>query len=54
MADKYKCDGANILISWLLARDIVTLPKSVTPSRIVANLQRAFFVFGQADPDTEA
>lgn len=39
MAKKYNCDPANILLSWLIARNITPLPKSVTPSRIESNLK---------------
>lgn len=37
MGNKYGCSGANIIISWLVARGCCPLPKSVTPSRIEAN-----------------
>ena len=43
MAKKYKCDAANILISWQVHRGCVVLPKSVTPSRIESNLKRKTF-----------
>ncbi|RSH90617.1 hypothetical protein EHS25_001222 [Saitozyma podzolica] len=39
IAEKHKVHGATILLSWLLKRGIVVLPKSVTPSRIEANFQ---------------
>lgn len=39
IADKYNVGGATILISWLIKRGIVALPKSVTPSRIDDNLK---------------
>jgi len=37
LAKKYSCEPANILLSWLISRGIVALPKSVTPSRIESN-----------------
>jgi diketogulonate reductase-like aldo/keto reductase len=39
IADAHKVQGATILLSWLLKRGIVPLPKSVTPSRIEANFK---------------
>jgi diketogulonate reductase-like aldo/keto reductase len=39
LAKKHKVGPANILISWQVARGIVVLPKSVTPSRIESNFQ---------------
>ncbi|KAM0752646.1 Aldo/keto reductase [Meredithblackwellia eburnea MCA 4105] len=39
IAAAHKVDPANVLISWQVARGCVVLPKSVTPSRIVANFQ---------------
>jgi len=39
IAKKYDVHGATILISWLIKRGIVALPKSVTPSRIEANFK---------------
>lgn len=38
IAKAHGVDPANILISWQVARGVVCLPKSVTPSRIIANL----------------
>lgn len=39
LGKKYNVDPANILLSWLIARNIAPLPKSVTPSRIESNLK---------------
>lgn len=39
IADKHNVQGATVLISWLIKRGIVVLPKSVTPSRIEGNLK---------------
>jgi glycerol 2-dehydrogenase (NADP+) len=39
LAQKYSVSGAQIMISWAIWRGTVVLPKSVTPSRIIANLQ---------------
>jgi len=41
IAKAHGVDPANILISWQAARGCVVLPKSVTPSRIIANFQGA-------------
>jgi len=37
IAKKHSKSAAQVLIKWVLQRDIVCIPKSVTPSRIVAN-----------------
>ena len=39
IASKYDVQGATILLSWLLKRGILPLPKSVTPSRIESNFK---------------
>lgn len=39
IADAHSVAGPNILLSWLLKRGVVPLPKSVTPSRIEANFK---------------
>lgn len=39
IAEKHKVHGATIILSWLMKRGIVPLPKSVTPSRIEANFK---------------
>ncbi|OCF36045.1 alcohol dehydrogenase (NADP+) [Kwoniella heveanensis BCC8398] len=39
IADKHDVQTANILLSWLVARGINPLPKSVTPERIANNLK---------------
>ncbi|KAI5119140.1 hypothetical protein M0805_005219 [Coniferiporia weirii] len=38
LAAKYEVQPAHILLTYLLKKDIVILPKSVTPSRIASNL----------------
>lgn len=39
LAKKHGVEGANILISWQVARGANPLPKSVTPSRIANNIK---------------
>ncbi|XP_056389069.1 aldo-keto reductase family 1 member A1 isoform X4 [Hyla sarda] len=39
MAKKYSKSEAQILLRWQVQRKVVTIPKSVTPSRILQNLQ---------------
>lgn len=39
LAKKYDVQGANILISWAVARGTNPLPKSVTPARIINNIK---------------
>ena len=38
LAKKYNKQPAQIILKWLLQRNIVVIPKSVTPSRIQANI----------------
>ncbi|KAJ6514301.1 NADP-dependent oxidoreductase domain-containing protein [Mycena vitilis] len=38
IASKHGLQPADVLIGYLVSKDIVTLPKSVTPSRIAANV----------------
>lgn len=39
LAEKYNKSIAQICLNWLLQKDIIPLPKSVTPSRIKENLE---------------
>jgi glycerol 2-dehydrogenase (NADP+) len=39
LAEKHSVDPATIIVSWLIGRGIVVLPKSVTPSRIESNFK---------------
>jgi hypothetical protein len=39
IAEKRGVDPATIIVSWLIGRGIVVLPKSVTPKRISSNFQ---------------
>ncbi|KAI8974793.1 Aldo/keto reductase [Trametes punicea] len=41
LAKKYGLSTADVLLGYLVAKDIVTLPKSVTPARIKSNIQGA-------------
>lgn len=38
LAEKYHVDGAAIALRWALQRNIIVIPKSVTPARIESNL----------------
>ncbi|KAF8531085.1 NADP-dependent oxidoreductase domain-containing protein [Gautieria morchelliformis] len=38
LSQKYGLDAATVLLGYLVAKNVVTLPKSVTPSRIASNL----------------
>jgi glycerol 2-dehydrogenase (NADP+) len=40
LAEKYDTTPASICLSWLVAQEIVALPKSVTPSRITDNISK--------------
>lgn len=39
LAKKYNKQGGHIILRWLHQRNIVVVPKSVTPSRIASNIQ---------------
>uniref|UniRef100_A0A8C3LWX4 alcohol dehydrogenase (NADP(+)) n=1 Tax=Chrysolophus pictus TaxID=9089 RepID=A0A8C3LWX4_CHRPC len=39
LAEKYKKSPAQIILRWQAQRKVVTIPKSVTPARILQNLQ---------------
>lgn len=39
IAKKHGADPGQVIISWGVQRGLVTLPKSVTPSRVVSNLK---------------
>jgi glycerol 2-dehydrogenase (NADP+) len=41
IAQKYSLQTSDILLGYLLAKDIVILPKSVTPTRIASNMKGA-------------
>ncbi|OSD05013.1 Aldo/keto reductase [Trametes coccinea BRFM310] len=41
LAKKYELSPADILLGYLVAKDIVTLPKSVNPKRIKSNIEGA-------------
>jgi len=49
IAAKHNKSTAQVLIKWVLQRDIVCIPKSVTPSRIVSNSE--IFDFTISDED---
>ncbi|XP_053325471.1 aldo-keto reductase family 1 member A1 isoform X2 [Spea bombifrons] len=49
MAKKYGKSEAQILLRWQVQRNVVTIPKSVTPSRIQQNLQ--VFDFSLSDEE---
>lgn len=49
VAEKHEKSPAQILIKWVIQRDIVCIPKSVTPSRIISNSE--IFDFTISDED---
>ncbi|KAJ7655910.1 NADP-dependent oxidoreductase domain-containing protein [Mycena rosella] len=55
LATKYGLQPTDILIGYLIAKDIVTLPKSVTPSRIASNATGPLAALAKLQPaDIEA
>jgi diketogulonate reductase-like aldo/keto reductase len=44
-AEALNITPAQAVLSWLVQRGLVILPKSVTPSRVIENLQGEHFLF---------
>lgn len=51
IAAKYNKITAQVILRWLFEKDIVSLPKSVTPSRIAANIDIFDFTLAQEDKE---
>ncbi|HUD10616.1 MAG TPA: aldo/keto reductase [Candidatus Saccharimonadales bacterium] len=49
MAKKYKKSYAQIMLRWCVQSDLIVLPKSVTPSRIIENIDIFDFELGEPD-----
>ncbi|EGO04097.1 hypothetical protein SERLA73DRAFT_175858 [Serpula lacrymans var. lacrymans S7.3] len=47
IANKYSMKTTDVLLGYLLAKDIVVLPKSVTPSRVEANFEGVIAAYGK-------
>jgi diketogulonate reductase-like aldo/keto reductase len=54
LAEKYSCTPAQLLIRWSLQNGFVTLPKSRTKSRIIANAQIEDFEIRKEDVEAMA
>ncbi|KAJ6532960.1 Aldo/keto reductase [Mycena capillaripes] len=55
IATKHGLQPADVLIGYLVAKDIITLPKSVTPSRIASNVNGGLAALAKLQPaDLEA
>jgi len=52
LADKYRKTPAQICLRWLTQRDIVAIPKSVTPERIKQNINIFDFSLNQGEMHT--
>lgn len=52
LAKKYNKSPAQIILKWVLSRNIVVIPKSVTPSRIAANIDLFDFELSKEDIDS--
>lgn len=51
IAEKYKKSPAQITLRWNLQHNVVTIPKSVTPNRILENTQIFDFELSQTEMD---
>ena len=49
LAEKLSCTPAQILVRWSLQRGYITLPKSITKTRISENMEIAHFRINDAD-----
>lgn len=49
IADKYKKSVAQLTLRWIIQKDIVPLPKSVTPDRIKSNIEVFDFEISEQD-----
>lgn len=49
IAERYNRSVAQIVLNWIMDKDIIPLPKSVTPQRIQENLQVFDFVLSKED-----
>ena len=51
IAGRHGVTSARVIIRWLLQREIIAIPKSVTPERIAENADVYSFVLGDAEVD---
>ncbi|KIY62645.1 Aldo/keto reductase [Cylindrobasidium torrendii FP15055 ss-10] len=54
ISEKHSLSAADVLLGYLLAKQIVILPKSVTPARIVANFKGAQEALSKLTPEDVA
>jgi len=51
IAQKHSVQPSDVLLGWLVAHDIVALPKSVTPYRIASNMTGTISAVGKLDKE---
>lgn len=49
LASKYNCTPAQVLIAWVVNRQLCVIPKSVTPARMAENLAAQDITFAHED-----
>lgn len=49
LAEKYDATPAQVILSWVMARDMIAIPKSAKPARIEENFKASELILEEAD-----